>query len=280
MRKNSKKKPKISSTTEVFRPVDAPESDYSLFTEGRSGTRRAKKLTPLSARENLSHDVDILAMDRAINYPSFTVNSFLEQTGFDKRQRDRFYEIMPASDWDHAIEKVLNNITENMVKRHVDLLAETNETHIKASKLTMARAIEMLTKLQVQPPLDKNGKPVKGARYLRSVDLSNCAGAIKSAQEIYRRAMGIGNDDGGIQQIVEKIAQMQGHAQTNIQINNIAGTQTPLEVALHQMDYDQIAELIEMKRTRGTPTDIEGQSIEELEGEVIPAATAQLVSPT
>lgn len=266
----TERKKKIS-TKGMFQP-GTPQDEIGIFAPTVGG----RLANAEGGVDSLKHDLDLLAMERAIMYPSYSVGAFLEEMkGYSVGQINRIFKHKPASEWEAAKDQVMDKITENVVKRHIDQLAEVNEQHIKASKLTMARAVEMLTKLPVSSRTEYDyepdgvtvrrdpvtNKPMRKMT-LRSVDLMNCSSAIKSAQEIYRKAMGLNNDDGGIQQILDKVTQLSqiNNVQNNVTINM---QQTPLEQALSQMSYEQISELIEMKRDKDFKSEPDDTEIEQ-----------------
>jgi hypothetical protein len=254
--------PALVEKVEVVKPETPP-----IFS-----TKLGRRIdTAAGGKEAVTHDIEILAMERAIMYPSYSPTAFLtEIKGYSISQCHRMLDVKPSAEWDTARERILNGLTENVVKRHVDLIAETNDTHIKASKLAMARAIEMLSKLEIaskeewiMDPTVPGGKKKVITKALRSVDLMNCATAIKTAQEVYRKAMGLPNDEGGLAQIIDKIQLI---TQNNLHIhtgnNTLAAENTsPLEKALMQLSYEDVRALIDKKRDRAAAIEVESKAV-------------------
>jgi hypothetical protein len=72
--------------------------------------------------------------------------------------------------------------------------------------------------------------------------------AIEKAQMIYRKAMGLPNDEGGLQQILDKVTQV--NIQNNI--TNIHGAAAPesekVKELEKQLSVDDIMDLVKLKR--------------------------------
>jgi hypothetical protein len=223
--------------------LDAPRA-LDIFEGGAKATR-----LDMGGQEKLKHDAHILMMEWAWKFPELTPTQFLITRRFySERQAEEIIRVSGGTRlWDTEKNKVLDKISETVIKRHIDKIVETNDQHIAASKLGMAKAIEMLTKLNIVVELDKDGKVNK--KTMRSIDLVNCMNAIEKAQIIYRRAMGIPNDESGIAQVLEKVAQVT--VNNNVQVNNTvvqAPQKSELQKKLEQLDYDDVMEVIEMRR--------------------------------
>jgi hypothetical protein len=253
--KRTKKKSasKLAADDEIFAsPIDATEFKRDLedldkpldIFEGGS-----KALRGMGGEERLKHDSHILMMEWAWKFPDLTPYEFLtERRSYSVMQAKHIIRISGGLTlWETEKTKVLDKISETVIKRHIDKMVEVNDQHIAASKLGLAKAIEMLTKFNIVAELDKDGKPSK--RTMRSIDLVNIMNAIEKAQVVYRRAMGIPNEESGIAQILEKVAQIT--VQNNVQVNNTvvqAAPKSDLQEKLEQLDYDDVVELIQMRR--------------------------------
>lgn len=156
--------------------------------------------------------------------------------------------------WYREKEATWNAITKGMVKKHVDLVVEVQETHIQGSKLTLAKAMDMLA--NGPEYFDKTtGEKKRGQ--LRSIDLLNCATALEKAQKIYRTAMGLGNDESGLKQILETL-QRSGLTQINIQNNttineaakepDLPPEEQAMRDKMQKMSYEDLVEIIEWRR--------------------------------
>ena len=206
----------------------------------------------LGGLEKWKHDVELLKIEWAIKYPNMPPMDWLiDIKGYAPDQARLIQQTSPIKHWHIEKDKILDKITETTVKRHIDLIAEVQEQHVAASKLGLARAIEMLSKNGVQMRSKKDGKTI--TMPLRTVDLLNVMSSIEKAQQIYRRAMGLPNEEGGLAQILEKVQSIT--VQQNIQNNTITNntqivsentTVTP-ELA-EKLDYDTVMEFIEHRR--------------------------------
>jgi len=254
-----------------------PEEEGNVFTQGFTANtgptkffkRKVKPMDDLFAvtkkrsslpggKERFRHDVELLQFEHAVKYPLYSIMSFLcEIKGYSTAQANMILRAHPAIEWKKVRGEVLDKLTESTVKRHIDLIAEVQETHIKASKLGLAKSIEMLSRMQLTPLKDKAGRILMGDdgkpvyRGFRSIDLLNCMGAIEKAQQIYRRAMGLPNEEAGLSQVLDKINQMKEAAGTtlvqNIQVN-VEAPVDELGQRLAELKYEDVMELIERRR--------------------------------
>lgn len=199
-------------------------------------------------------EAKILKMEWVFESKGMAPNTWLQEAkGFsDARSKSLVEASGGAASWYTEKEKLKNSVTETLVKRQVDLIAETQDTHITGAKLTMAKAMDMLA--HGPEAIDKK-TGAKTRWSLRSVDLLNCATAIEKAQKIYRTAIGFGSDEGGLKQILEAI-QRTGLTQINIQNNTTIEHSEPdlppEELAMRdkmtKMSYEDLVEIIEWRR--------------------------------
>mgnify|MGYP001218752413 CR=1 FL=1 len=225
--------------------------------------------------ERSRYESDILKIEWAVKWPHLTPMNFLmEKKMLNFSQADHLIQYGGGvGEWQSEKSKILDKLTEGVVKRHIDLIAEVQETHIKASKIGLAKAVEFLTKMNMEPARGKDGKiimdhskdhPRPVYKGMRSIDLMNCMSAIEKAQQIYRRALGLPNEEAGLQQVLEKIQQMQVH---NTQINIGMAAPIPeteerrdLKKKVEGLSYDDIMTFVRAKREdRKT---IEAQKVE------------------
>lgn len=212
----------------------------------------AKVLKGVGGVEKIAHDATVLMLEWSIKYADLSPYEYLMQRRhYSKAQTDKIISLTGGIRvWETEKIKVLDKMSESVIKRHIDKMVEVNDQHIAASKLTLAKAIEMLSKLPVDTEAagEEKGKTKKKA--LRSIDLTNIANAIQTAQKIYRTAMGIPNEESGMAQILEKVAQIQTtNIQNNIQVN--VQTEKPKSQAqksLEELGYDDVMEFIEYRR--------------------------------
>ena len=257
MKMRRKKRSKPLEKQGIFEPrkmpkVKADNSIPDIFDTS------SEDISMIGGKERFRHEVELLQTEWAVKHPNMPPTRWLQEIKmYSSGQATVILNEVPAVHWKDAKDSVLNALTESVVKRHIDLIAEVQETHIKASKLTLAKAVEMLSKMQLHPMKDKKGKVVlddNGKPYykgFRSIDLLNCVSAIEKAQMIYRRSMGLGNDEGGFSQILEKLDRMkEAQNQTNIQINQtvVAPPGGELAEKVKALGYEEVLEFIEYRR--------------------------------
>lgn len=236
----------------LFRPELAGEAKSTVL--DIFDTTGASKAATLGGKERIAHDCEILMADWSIHGGSQTVTGWLTSKGYSVSQIQNIKAVLPFEGWETHRAKILDKMTETVVKRHIDMIAEVQDLHIKASKLTLVKAMEMLSRgIEFTPRVKQKDGTTKLLPSvmlpLRSVDLTNCANAIQTAQQIYRRSMGLPNEEGGLAQILEKVGQI------NVQ-NNITNTENHLHVhapnqnqeVLSKLTYDEVHEFIQHRR--------------------------------
>ena len=192
-----------------------------------------------------------------------SVKDYLEnEIGLTFSQYQNAIKASPMECWHDRRKEVQDRATELIITRNLNEVADMNDAHIKASKLALAKIIEMMSKLEIEPLRDVHGKVVINPRTRKPVykgfqssELLNCTSALEKVQMIYRRAIGLPDRGEGLDQLLEKI--QSGHIHNNIQIN-IDGSPklSPKDVTpedeigrkLSKLDYDSILALIERKR--------------------------------
>jgi len=212
----------------------------------------------VGGKEKWVHDIEMLSTEWAFFFPNHSPYDFLVSCkGYAPTQATGILGHMPASQWPARREAAVDKLTEGLVKRHVDKMAEVQETHISASKLGLAQAIKMLASGGTEVLKDQDGRLLLDSKgnprfkQFRSIDLVNCMTAIEKAQTVYRRAMGLPNDEGGLQQILNKVEKMQElrHQTTlNLQINNTQINSDDGKPTVADISYEDILLLIEAKR--------------------------------
>jgi len=112
-----------------------------------------------------------------------------------------------------------------------------------------------LSRLSIDPAKDKDGKIIKDGdgkivwKGFRSIDLLNVMSAIEKAQQIYRRSMGFPNDEGGMAQILEKVALIQNNTQIIVHEGDRPVVEkSEKEKAIDELSYDDIMEFVEFRR--------------------------------
>lgn len=212
-------------------------------------------------KDKLAHDTEILIMEWAFFYPNHSPTAYLTDVkGYAETQKNHIFRVVAPGDWPARRQMAQDKLTGELIKRHVDTMAKVQDEHISASKLGLARAVQMLASGNTEL-IKKDGKVVLDAagnpkfKQFRSVDLLNCMTAIEKAQNIYRRAMGLPNDEGGLQQILNKLERMREAPQVNFNLTQntqINQSQTNVQVVPPtqptDLGYDDIMLLIEAKR--------------------------------
>jgi hypothetical protein len=254
MEKGKKLKKVYVKRASTFDPALKPMRDEGKKDEIDIFAEAAKGIAKASGVDRVQHEASILVTEWAIRGDGKTPHQFLDSRGYSDHQIRAIFKIMPAPDWHSKRELLQNQVTETVVKRHVDLIAEVQETHIKASKLGLAKAIELMSKGQQwkqngKPVLDKDGNPIKVD--LTPAGLLDCMSSVEKAQQIYRRAMGLPNEEAGLKQVLDAVATISGP--TNIQNNlNVTINQDPerkeFEEKVSKLTYDDVIELIRHKR--------------------------------
>lgn len=203
---------KIEKEREKPKPIPEPVEEV-LKTE--YGIMKIKEGSDkLDGIREMAEDLeDYLMLEWAILYSHMSPGPYLRSIkGYSTEQAHIALLRTPSKRWFERREELQNKITESLVVRHIDIIAEVQDRHVKASNLAMAKATQML--LNGTPITDKEGNPVlnakgeQGHRPLRSSDILNITVALKNIQDTYRKAMGF-KDDEGITQIVEKIQMIQ-----------------------------------------------------------------------
>lgn len=243
---------------DLFAPTLTKPSKRSPTGE-KSGKRGKTIVVDTGGLDKLAHDTGILKVEWAVKHPHISAIEFLtEVKGYGLTQAKYIMEETGGvGEWEKERNVILDRMTETVVKRHIDLMAEVTETHVKASKVGLAKAIEYLSKLSIEPARDKEGKVImdgKGKpvwKGYRSIDLLNIMASIEKAQAIYRKSMGLPNDESGMKQILEKVQQIN---QVNVQQNHLhiheapAAPKTELDKKAEQLSYDDLLEFIEFRR--------------------------------
>ena len=251
-----------TSSAGLFKPDARKGKDPiipDLFdrTPATDPTRSSIVAEDVGGKEKWAHDTSLLKIEWAIKFPLLTPRIFLiEKKGYSSSQADTIIGTSGgAIEWQSERGKILDKMTETTVMRHIDQMAEVQETHVKASKVGLAKAIEMLSRLSVDPAKDKDGKIIKDGdgkivwKGFRSIDLLNVMSAIEKAQQIYRRSMGLPNDEGGMAQILEKVALIQNNTQIIVHEGDRPVVEkSEKEKAIDELSYDDIMEFVEFRR--------------------------------
>lgn len=208
-------------------------------------------------------DIEALQIEKAVLYPSLSVRDYLLRVkGYTPKQYSVFIRWAAIPEWEARREQLQNEITANLLKRHVDAAAAAQDLFINTTRLGLTRVLEMLTKLQVQVvpeyahvPDPDDPKKTKVVRKfgLRSADLANCMLALRTAQEIYRKAMGLTDESDSVAAVIRQMAELlgTGGVTVNQQTNLFLGaSRLPPEAQerMAKFNYEEVLMLIESKR--------------------------------
>lgn len=172
-----------------------------------------KGYVEIGGTERERHDANILRLEWVIKFPMLSPQEYLlHEKDYSYQQAKRILAVSGGeAEWRDDRDKLLNGVTDTMIKRNIDKMVENSETHIKLSQLGIAKIAEMLTKMQIDSVLDAAGKIMVDLktqrpiyRGFRSMDLVNCMNALERAQQVQRMAFGLSNDV-GIKQLTEML---------------------------------------------------------------------------
>lgn len=278
-RKTKRQRSEIVQRVAVKAQIENPASVDPLA--------NAQTAFEIGGLSRIEREAEVLMIDWAIRFPLLKPLEFLTaEKGYSVAQANAIlHETGGSDDWELKRTEIQNKMTETVIKRHVDQMAEFNDMFIKGAKVSMAKAIEMLSKLGIDAVKDEDGKlmidpktkkPIY--RGFRSIDLLNITNSLKAAQEIYRRGLGISDGEGGMAQLLEKVTQLTELQKREINVNNtqINLTVNPakkeaeqkIENFIREMNYDDIRAFVEYHKKNGEIVDaevIEGNSDERKE---------------
>lgn len=191
--------------------------------------------------------IELLILEWCIKYPSISPKKYIMDV---KHLSRSFYvramDIIPAAEWRVRLQDYKTSLAETVTKEHFNNIAKVNDTHIQASKLSIAKIIEKLAK-GVRVYQKKDGSLLEiGQRECYPKEINDLTNALKTAQSVYRTAVGLPNEEGSIQ-ILEKLQAEK--MQVNINVNGEGKeSETDLTKTLKSMSYDDLMTIIEMKK--------------------------------
>ena len=223
----------------------------------------------LGGLSRIEREAEVLQLDWAIRFPLLKPYEYLTiEKGYSVNQANQvLHESGGTSDWEMKRVEIQNKVTETVVKRHVDNIAQFNDTFIKGAKLGLAKAIEMMSKLGIEPAKDEHGKLIIDPRTkkpiyrgFRSIDLLNTLNSLKISQEIWMKSLGVSPGEGGMAQLIEKVTNLTDMQKREMTINqtNINLTMSPvrqeaekkLETFVEKMSYEDIRTFVEYHREK------------------------------
>ena len=243
--------------------------------------KAAERIVEVGGLSRIEREAEILMLDWAIRFPLMTPYEFLTiEKGYSVVQANAIlHETGGTDDWHLKRVEIQNKVTETVVKRHVDQIADMNDTFIKASKIGMAKGIEMLSKLGIDAAKDEHGKLIIDPktkkpvyRGFRSIDLLNVLNSLKISQEIWRKGLGINESDSGMSQLIEKVTQLNelqrreltvNNTQINLTVNPIkAEAEQKIETFIKEMSYEDIRSFIDYHK-KSDAIEVESKKVEE-----------------
>jgi len=222
--------------------------------------KSAKQARTQSARELITEKVELLQMEWALFHPEKSVLEFITvEKGYSKGQYCAMTTKAPVSEWKARKEVYQNKIAMQVAERHIDKIAEMNDQHIKAGRLGLVKGLQLLSQ-GVTGVVKKTGK--KFQRDLYPQEYNFVMQGIKTAQQVYRTAMGMPGDSEGMRQLLEDLARRNQTAVQNIQINlNQSDDKTKdvspkedgiskLKALMDGLSHDELKVFVERKREK------------------------------
>lgn len=218
---------------------------------------RSKSLPVISPSGEI---LDALQIEWVLSYSHHSIHHFLTKIkGYSTSRYQKFLKDSPAIEWEARKVTLRRDITANLVKTHVDFIAENQDFFLRTAKIGLTRIIELLTKLKVtevpefeviKDPLDSTRNIAIKKNSLKSTDVANCMNALKSGLEVYRKAIGIESESESLAMVLREI---RSHSGDNISVNNYninLGPQpeTKGQEMIADASYEELYQMIEMKR--------------------------------
>lgn len=245
------------------------ESEH-IVAQHKKAYSKAPKITPeellwqVGGNDAKAWTAGLLKNEWSMKYSSMDVRRYLEDIkGYTVAQATRIIHEIPKDEWHSTREDLLDTITTDLIKRQIDLIAEVQASHINSANTLLTRVTDILSK-NVMKMRKKEKDPADATKSiwvdvdapLRSVDILNLATSLEKAQQIYRRAMGLPNDEGGLAQIIEKLNIMQETSKRNTQINiqnNLhihPQKKNKVDELAESLQYEDIMEFVKYNRER------------------------------
>lgn len=217
--------------------------------------RKVRAATPLNTTfgsdkfkavttESKLTELEMLITEWCIKYPpSMSPHKFLREVKhFSNPKVASYIKAAPTVLWQERRREYQNMITKDMVKGQLDFVTEMNDMHIRASKLGLAKAVELLTKMVIEPFKDKNGT-ICFSKFKPS-DVKSCLESIAIAQRIQRTALGLPSDEGSI----TVWNQLNINARAQDQLAEGDGNHASISQVENAFSYDELKVLIEAQR--------------------------------
>lgn len=132
--------------------------------------------------------IKLLITDWAIRYGDASPSTYLNRIrGYNDHEVKSIMSAHPASQWYKERVEVLDGMSEQITKRHIDWVAEMHDSHMKSSKLGLNAAYDFLTHETTKPASQKDIRMIKVALE-----------AIQVAQKIQRTTLGLPQDEGSV----------------------------------------------------------------------------------
>jgi hypothetical protein len=143
-------------------------------------------------------EVEELFMEWVVTCPAqVTIKDYLvNKKQIHINMYEKIIRYMPVEQWIKRRTELGQRAGGIVLRQHVEYLAEMNDTHIKTAKIGILKAMEFMTKMQIETYRGKDGR-VKYKGFTPS-DLKDCIMTIAAAQKIQRMALGLPNDEGSV----------------------------------------------------------------------------------
>lgn len=227
--------------------------------------RRRGDISKADAVARAKHfELESLVYEWSITAPELSPRKFLmERKSYTEHMYVHATTLFAPAQWYVRRKEIQDQLTTSLVKTHVDFVVEMNDTHIKAAKLGLVKAIDMMTRMKIEERRDKKGNIYFAG--FRTTDLKNCLESIHVAQRIQRMALGLPTNEGSItawQKIQHektvKVSAADGSVVTTTESETVEGQVKTLENAL---TYDDIQLLIEGERRRKRAPEAAGRAM-------------------
>lgn len=212
-------------------------------------------------------EVELLVFEWAMRQDDHSPRSFmLDVKKMTMSQYEQTTKALTSAQWYVRRKEIQDKITHATLQSHIGFVADMNDTHIKAAKLGLAKAIDMMTRMKIEERKDK-----KGNMYFvgfKPSDLKSCLESIQTAQKVQRMALGLPTSDGSI--TAWQTIQNERRDKTVVKAADgsiVSTTETVTTEAQVQklsdaLSYDDVRLLIEAERRRKESIVVEHTQIE------------------
>lgn len=237
-----------------------------------TGIFQKEILSKTSTKEPLKEQIELLMLDWALFYSNDTVYKYITVTkGYSKPAYTQIVTECPVEEWKVYKEQARNKMSKDMLSRHIDIIAQANDEHLKYAQVGLRKVAELILKgspIMSKLKLKKGRTGANGqADYIIPVEIGRrpfypkeaveMTTAYKTIVQVYRTILGLPNDEGAIQAF-EALMKQQSAINlrtTNIQVNNNTVNVGEKDVEdlkekMESLSYDDLKVFIEHKRKK------------------------------